>query len=470
MSTQPSTETDRGWLGLNLSPSSLTRGVLFAGLLFMLGAALPGHMSYDSLAQLHEGRFATRNTWGPAMYAWLLGVFDGVVPGTGLYLVSSAALFFGSLSSLRGLRPAISWWGPIVAALLVFSPLAMIYQGVVWKDVFFANLAIAGFVGLAHLPRLWTRPGPRWLLLIAILLLFATASLVRQNGIIVVAVAAVVLGVLRRHDGWLRALAWCVCGFLAALLVAQALAVVAQPRSSGPDKASGIGIRIVQHYDLIGAMAHDSTYRLRHIEAANPNAAAAIRRGVAVYSPERVDFLERDPKLGPSLWPLPNSLVGAEWRDLILDHPKTYLAQRMAVFQWVFLTPKLDRCLPVFVGVDGPLALTSSLKIVGGQDPADIALANYATYFYGTPVFSHAFYAAIALIVIGLLLWRGDDADLAVAGLLTAALAFAASFFVISIACDYRYLYFLDLSAMAGLFYLALDPSLARRKSRSPAS
>jgi hypothetical protein len=467
MSTQPPMEASRG---LNLSPSGLTRGVLLAGLLLMLGAALPGHMSYDSLAQLNEGRAATRNTWGPAMYAWLLGVFDDVVPGTGLYVVSSAALFFGSLSSLRQLRPAVSWWAPIVAVLMVFSPLVLIYQGVVWKDVFFTNLAIAGFTGLAHLPRLWARPGPRWLLLIAILLLLATASLVRQNGIIAVAVAAIVLGVLRRHDGWLRASAWCVGGFVATLLVAQALAVVAQPRSSGPDTAGATGVRIVQHYDLIGAMAHDPSYRIRHIEAANPDAAAAIRRGVAVYSPERVDFLDRQPALGASLWPLSDALVSAEWRDLILNHPRAYLAHRLDVFRWVFLTPELDRCAPIFVGVDGAPDLASSLKLVSGRDPADIALANYATYFHGTPALSHAFYAAIALIVIVVLLWRHDEADLAVAGLLMAALGFAASFFVISIACDYRYLYFLDLSAMAGLFYLALDPSLARRKSRSAAA
>jgi hypothetical protein len=401
------------------------------------------------------------------MYAWLLGVFDGIVPGTGLYLVSSAALLFGSLSSLRLLRPTSSWWAPIVGVLVVFSPLVLIYQGVIWKDVFFANLSVASFVGLAHLPRLWSRVGPRWLLLIAVLLLLATASLVRQNGVIVVVVAAIVLGALRRHDGWPKALAWGVGGLVAGVVVAQMLAVVAQPKSAGPDKAGGIGVRIVQHYDLIGAMAHDPSYRIRYIENANPAAAAAIRRGVAVYSPERVDFFDRDPQLGPNLWPLPNSLVATEWRNLILKHPKAYLAQRLDVFKWVFLTPKLDRCLPIFVGVDGPPTLTASLKLANGWDPADISLLNYATYFYGTPVFSHAFYAVIALAVVGFLLWRRDEADLAVAGLLVAALGFTASFLIISIACDYRYLYFLDLAAMAGLFYLVLDPTPIRRDSET---
>jgi hypothetical protein len=31
------------------------------------------------------------------------------------------------------------------------------------------------------------------------------------------------------------------------------------------------------------------------------------------------------------------------------------------------------------------------------------------------------------------------------------------------VACDYRYLYFLDMAAISGLIYLALDPSLRRR-------
>ena len=47
--------------------------------------------------------------------------------------------------------------------------------------------------------------------------------------------------------------------------------------------------------------------------------------------------------------------------------------------------------------------------------------------------------------------------------MLAGSLAFAASFFVVSVACDYRYLYPLDLAAITGLLYAALDPPLRRR-------
>jgi predicted acyltransferase len=73
--------------------------------------------------------------------------------------------------------------------------------------------------------------------------------------------------------------------------------------------------------------------------------------------------------------------------------------------------------------------------------------------FIATPVFSHAAYALVGAGVGIWLLRRRRPADLAVLAMLAAGFAFAASFAVISIACDYRYLYALDLTAIAALFY-----------------
>jgi hypothetical protein len=56
------------------------------------------------------------------------------------------------------------------------------------------------------------------------------------------------------------------------------------------------------------------------------------------------------------------------------------------------------------------------------------------------------------------------------AGLLAAALAFTATFFIVSVACDYRYLYFLDVAAIAAGVYVAADPSGFRLRRRLPAA
>ena len=148
---------------------------------------------------------------------------------------------------------------------------------------------------------------------------------------------------------------------------------------------------------------------------------------------------------------------------------EAYLAHRWDAFRWVFLTPMIDSCVPLFVGVDGPRPVLADLRMAPGVDPADQAMFNYGTYFLDTPAFSHLGYAIAALVAAALMLVRHEPQDIAMAGLMIAGLGFAASFFVISIACDYRYLYFLDLAALTGVLYLAIDPPWPRptpRRSR----
>jgi hypothetical protein len=99
------------------------------------------------------------------------------------------------------------------------------------------------------------------------------------------------------------------------------------------------------------------------------------------------------------------------------------------------------------------------LELVPRRNARDLALANYAKAFMGTPILSHAAHGTLAIAALIVLLRRRSPGDIAMAFLLLTALGFSASFFAISIACDYRYLYFLDLAAMCAAFYLALDPS-----------
>ena len=161
---------------------------------------------------------------------------------------------------------------------------------------------------------------------------------------------------------------------------------------------------------------------------------------------------------------LPDAALTKAWIELVTERPGLYLRIRLDVFRWVFLTPEIERCLPVWIGIEGPADRIAALGLPGGRDAADIQLYNYNTWFLGTPVVSHLAYAVIALAVAGVLAVRRDRTDIAMLGLMVAALGFTASFFFISLACDYRYLYFLDIAAVAGLLYLATDPRLQLRR------
>lgn len=438
--------------------------VLWAGLLFLLGANLPGHLSFDSVTQLHEGRAGIRETWAPAIMSWLLGRFDDLVPGTGLYVTASALVLFLSLLSLRALRPRTSWLAAALGLGMVLTPALIIYQAIVWKDVLFTNLAIAGFVCLAHASQTWADRNSRILPVAAALLLFSVGALVRQNGLVAMLFAALALAWTARAGGWRASLGWFLGFLVAGLVLTQAIGLAVQPRGTSSAEDTRRGVRVLQHYDIVGALAHDPSLKLDIIRKAAPIAWRTIRlQGPRAYTPERVDTFGAVPTLGQSLWPLPDAVVADQWRDIVLHHPGAYLAHRFDVFVWTFATPIIDRCLPIQVGVEGPPDKLADLKIPRGVEPQDQSMVNYATWFFDTPLFSHVTYAVIALVVAGFLLWRRDPADVLIAALLLSALAFTASFLLISVACDYRYLYFLDIAAMTGLLYAALDPTLRRR-------
>jgi MYXO-CTERM domain-containing protein len=175
-------------------------------------------------------------------------------------------------------------------------------------------------------------------------------------------------------------------------------------------------------------------------------------QGVADYSPIRVDSLE---PMFERMDASASAPLAAQWRELIARRPLLYLRVRAAAFRWVLLTPEPAACGLVFTGVDGPPEEMAAAGLRPRKSATDNALDGYATAFTSTPAFSHAAFGLTGLLLLFVLLRRRRPVDIAVAAMLGGGLAFAASFAVISIACDYRYLYDLDLAVIAAALYLA---------------
>jgi hypothetical protein len=147
--------------------------------------------------------------------------------------------------------------------------------------------------------------------------------------------------------------------------------------------------------------------------------------------------------------------VGRDWIKLILRRPVLYDRLRSAVFLSTLATPASDNCPMMIIGIDGGdaglLTLAGMKTRARAGDDWDEA---YAGAFLGTPLFSHLTWTAVILICLALNLRdarRGarPPGFEAITGLGCAALLYAASYFVISGACDYRYLYVLDVAGMA---------------------
>ena len=422
----------------------------------------PGHLSYDSLVQLWEGRTGGYSFWHPAVMSWLLGLFDSLLPGTGLFVLFDSVLLFGALGlalSGGGRRPSLT--SLFAAAFCVLSPQFLLYAGTIWKDVLFAAAAVFGFLLVAFAAARWSHLRARIALIFGALLLLTLAALARQNGVIVIPSAALVLGWLalrlEARAPVLNAILYG-AGSLSVMVLAFGCAWLAlETRHLGRSGPAG-QFRLLDTYDLAGALHLDPALALKRLHDDDPALEHLMRTAAArLYTPERNDTLAASIPLQRALVRADETMVPAQWRDFVRQRPLLYLKVRLAAFRWVVLTPNIIACRPVFSGVANAEPMLHELGLKTRFDARDRALMAYGLMFAGTPVFAHATYLLLSLVCFIVLLLRRRPADLAIAGLLLSAFAFTLSFFLISIACDYRYLYFLDVAALVSAAYLSTD-------------
>ena len=448
------------------APSTRPYGMILPGLLIVVGFSLslflnlPGQLSYDSVLQLLQGRTGVYNTWHPPVMAWLLGIGDALVPGAALFVIFQSLLGFGTFLVLCAFHGRKAGWSAACLALaIILSPQLLLYQGIVWKDVLFADSAVAGFVCLAHVPRVWPNSARRMTWSALALALLCLSALTRQNGFLVLPLAAGAFGwITMRRSGSVRTGIIIGAAALATSAILVVLATSALNLRSDGDSGPREQLTLLQLYDLSGAVAAESAFPLGHLERSEPVLARLIRtEGAHLYTPVRIDPIASSLTLQNELRTANIDALGADWLTLLAAHPGTYLRNRAQVFWWVLATPDIFQCRPLFVGVEGPPNALKALGLSARRTQADNRLQSYGLSLLNTPVFSHLAFGGVALLAMALLLRRRRPEDIAMAAMLCAVWAFTASFFVISIACDYRYLYFLDLSALVALFYLSLD-------------
>jgi hypothetical protein len=466
----------------NAWPAAALVIVAIAGFSAAVVAGWPGHFPPDAIFQLAQGRSGVFSFSHPPVMAWLLGLADRLTPDAGAFMVLDAALFFAGVTALA-LAVGARWWAALALALISASPLVLIYQGLVVKDVFFADAMLAAFAAIAWAGRLWPKMGARLVLCALAILFLLVASLTRQNGAVAAAVGVFTLG----WTAWARAepssrtraflgVAVTAVVLLAGSGVAAMLAFQAHSDHKPEISAQWMTLRV---WDLSGAVNADPGVKLPILHRQAPEVERFVRQvGGPTFDPKSLDAmaLRMQGLFDPDK---EGAAISAEWRQIVLKHPQLYVGTRWRAFWQVFGTPQVKACAPVLVGVDpGDPDTLADAGLKARETDKDDWDSDYGLAFLGTPIFSHPFYAALAAL---LLLWglvdidRGRPEMIAVVGLLFAGFAFAASFFVISIACDYRYLYFLDVAAMAALvqrlsFRPALDPerqSPRRRKERS---
>lgn len=391
--------------------------------------------------------------------AWLLGLGDRIVRGAGLFIALQVALLFGVLGVLVSRRDRVGWLAIPVYFMLLALPQISIWQGIVWKDVLFADFSIAGFtvLWLAHQD---DRPLLSRFLLIGAFASLIAASLVRQNGVVMLLAAAgaeaYAMAAARPGPGWSRLLRPVAAAVLIVVICGAAsvsINALLHQRSVDGD-GSEAQIHMLQTYDVVGAVAHDPKLVLDDLD---PPLEALIRSTAKDrYTPRGNDNLlhnafDRTTGEGKAA-----DALEAQWQDLLLHHPVLWLRHRLDVFGWVFFSPHAV-CFTEQTGVDGPAAELKWLGLTAKQTPRDIALEAYSTALHGLPTYSHLFYALPAALLMVAMFRSRRRADAAFGFMLGGALLFVASFLLIGVSCDYRYLYALDLCTLVVGFHWVLD-------------
>lgn len=446
----------------------IAAAILIAGGAASLIVNYPGHLEFDSIMQMAEGRSGIYSNWHPPVMSWMLGLAYAARGDAWLFVLFDTLMAYGALLSLLWLieKPRV----PVIFVVLlcVVLPQFFLFGAIVWKDVLFANAMLAGFAFLAHAAARWEFPRLRLALLSGSAFFLSLAALTRQTGAVVLPCAAIAVGAIAfRGGGWRKALVLggsfllagailCICG--------NALLQLRASEALGPIEE----LEDLQLYDMAGMLKQHPDLPLPILTQEAPGMAQALRENAPkFYTPQMHDVLTNRPaihsRITRSVVP-----VRRQWLALVLAHPALYLSVRAADFDWLFFSPHPDQCLTYTVGVDGPAAQMKYLRLAYRYDDRDAWLVdNYGDPLIGTPVFWHPIFALIGIIAFFFLLWRRKPADLALAAMLAAAALYAASYFVVSIACQYRYLLAVDTSALAALLYIAGDWSPLHRSKIS---
>jgi hypothetical protein len=428
----------------------LSFATIVAFWLVTLAVNSPGHLSFDSIVQLEEARSRSYAGFHPPLMSYLMMLFDSTIPGTALFLVFVQALFFGAMILIILSVERVRWWTAPIIAVGCLHPFVIVYQGIVWKDVLFANLSVFAFAWLyvaRNRKRLW-----RWSAYGIAVISAACAALVRQNGAIVLLVLTIAITYLetpaRNHIlKLLGGAAAAVAIFFVAAIGTNAL--IHASANKPPGDTFAMAARLIFFYDIGAVLAAGGNPTvLTSIDASAVQSDAA-----RFYDPHSHDRLVvQAPRFRSELRKLSFSESAAAWRQLIAENPIAYLNHRLAVFGWMIWPPIVSKCLPLHLGIDGRSDTMARLELPQGMRPSDKALYGYAVRFVETPVYRHGLFLILAVLLAATVMMRHGPLIAAPAlALVAAAVLFTLSWIVVGVNCEIRYMYFLPLALLVSL-------------------
>jgi len=477
----------RGWRGLDWRIDAARAATWLSVLAAILAAAaatlhVPGQLSMDTSIQLEEARVGRSLSFNPpfmsALFRWLGGG----------EIATSACVLFCCLATYGGLAVAaraalarrtgagsetVPAWRVGVVALLLLDPVLFIHVGIVWKDVLFAAVLMAGSAAAyaAWGSRGWTALA--WA--IASWVLLAVGMDVRQQGVFMSpCLALAAWGALAGDPGARRLPGWGRCAVAVSVFLAALFATRSAVRSTivpADDKPARFGYQVVMTFDLAGMVCASPLPTAELAVPITDEQRAAVR---ASHASDRIDKVVLDPvaaawlsSLGENRYP--------HWLAMVRQNPLAYARHRLEAFGHLLGFQGIAGCLPLCSGSEGNTEYLERSGIPAGRDARDLLLYRIAAACFDWPIYRHWFWLLLSAAA-GIVLWRTRATFTGFAvtwPVVVACLLLFLSYLPTAIACDFRYLFpAIPLGSLAWSAILlgGAPPSGAGSPARPPGS
>ncbi len=405
----------------------------------------PGVMTYDARF-VHEyiAKGVMEDWQSPAMIL-LWGWIDPIAPGSASMFLLIVTLYWLAFALLAFTLARRSLWLAVALVLLALSPPAFIFQGIIWRDVLFADTwLLAAVLAFAAANRDATLRIPVQAVALGLL---AFGVLLRPNSLTAAPILAVAI-LWPRQFSWKRAAIWFVPIGIALFALMQFVYYgVLHATRQHP-------LQSIMVFDL-GGISNFTKQNQFPVTFTAPETALLIN---GCYQPTLWDIYWRlEPcefvmkKLQGEIKIFGTPALTKAWMNAVLHHPLTYLEHRTA-FMWNFL------------GRENLTMWTDDVydpsKKVFPNRPAFNALVAVHDALKATPLFRVGSWLILCLAVTAFAWRRRDTAPGTFAiGACGSAAVYVLNFFAVGVASDFRYGYWAVLAGIVGALALVRTPS-----------
>lgn len=421
------------------------RAILTIGWLGLVIYAFPGHMSFDSIAQLLETRSGVYSNAHPPAMAALWRLTEMVVAGPlGMLVIQTLCFVIGCYLLFR--RRMSDRWAAVVTTLLLWFPVVSNTMSTIWKDSQMTAFLVLGLALILS---------DRRRIRILGCLSFVLATAMRHNALAMTFPLVLVLFVWTPGYRWWRRYAISLAAWVAITGCAQLLTKVLT------DHERFLWHESIALLDIVGTM--------RHLDDMPDEKIRELLAGTQIIPEDHLHEAMRrvkDPAWSPVdiLWDATDSFfirpttaeqragVTHAWRAVVPAHLSAYLAYRWTVFRQLIQLS------------DGPFGSAAYVWFTDIQDLPRTAgwinhnawpsrtqqILNEGMWKLGfTPLFRVYIYLFLALALLPFCI-RDREAFAVLASGLTSE----AALFILTPTTDFRYSFWLVFATVVGAILL----------------